>query len=108
VKRGLLAVFARHRLAANLLMLLVFAVGAAALARMNIQFFPSFALDLITVRVVWSGASAEDVQNGIVTPLEERLKTVDGLKRMTSTATQGIANLSLELAEGTDALLALD
>ncbi len=105
---SLIAVFARHKLAANLLMGLIFAVGAIALTRMNIQFFPTFALDIISVRVVWSGASAEDVENGIIIPFEERLKTVDGLKKMTSTSTQGIANLSLELKEGTDVLLALD
>ena len=108
MRRGLIAVFARHGLLANLLMILIFAVGAVALMRMNIQFFPTFALDVISVRVVWSGASAEDVENGIVIPFEERLKTVDGLKKMTSTSTQGIASLSLELKEGTDPLLALD
>ncbi len=108
MRRGLIAVFARHGLLANLLMILIFVAGGLALARMNIQFFPSFALDVISVRVVWSGASAEDVENGIVIPLEERLKTVDDLKKLTSTSTQGIASLSLELNEGTDALLALD
>ena len=108
MKRGLIAVFARHRLLANLLMVVFFVLGGVALTRMNIQFFPTFALDVISVRVVWSGASAEDVENGIISPFEERLKTVDGLKKMTSTSTQGIANLSLELIEGTDALLALD
>ncbi len=108
MRRGLIAVFARHGLLANLLMLMIFAAGTVALTRMNIQFFPTFALDVISVRVVWSGASAEDVENGIVIPFEERLKTVDGLKKMTSTSTQGVASLSLELNEGTDALLALD
>jgi len=108
MRRGPIAVFARHRLLANLLMGLVYALGAVAITRMNIQFFPTFALDVISVRVPWSGAAAEDVENGIVIPLEERLKTVDGLKKLTSTSTQGIASLSLELMEGTDPLLALD
>jgi multidrug efflux pump subunit AcrB len=108
VRRGPIALFARHPLLANLLMFLIFAVGGVALMRMNIQFFPSFALDVVSVRVLWSGASAEDVENGIVIPLEERLKTVDGLKKLTATATQGIGALSLELDEGTDPLLALD
>ncbi|MFZ0791152.1 MAG: efflux RND transporter permease subunit, partial [Chromatiaceae bacterium] len=108
MKRGPIAVFARHRLLANLMMLLVFGAGTVALTRMNIQFFPTFALDVISVRVVWSGASAEDVENGIIIPLEERLKTVDGLKKLTSTSSQGIGALSVELDEGTDPLLALD
>jgi multidrug efflux pump subunit AcrB len=108
MRRGLIAVFARHRLLANLLMLLLFVLGGVALLRMNIQFFPTFALDVVSVRVVWSGAAAEDVEAGITAPLEERLKNVDGLKKLTSTSAQGVASLSIELVEGADPLLALD
>ena len=108
MKRGLLAALLRHRVAANVLMLLAIFAGAVGLTRMNVQFFPTFELDFITVRVVWSGAAAEDVETGITSPLEERLKTVDGLKRLTSTSAQGISSISLELHEGTDPLLALD
>ena len=99
---------AGHKVAANVLMLLAFVLGVIGLTRMNVQFFPTFELDVISVRVVWSGAAAEDVENGITVPLEERLKTVDGLKRMSSTSAQGVASITLELHEGTDALLALD
>ena len=105
---GILGLFVRHKVAANVLMLVAFLVGLLALTRMNVQFFPTFALDVVSVRVVWSGASAEDVENGITTPLEERLKTIDGLKKMASTSAQGIANITLELEEGTDPLFALD
>lgn len=107
-RRGIMAMLANHKVAGNVLMLLAFLAGAIGLARMNVQFFPSFELDVISVRVVWSGASAQDVETGITAPLEERLKTVDGLKRMSSTSAQGVASITLELHEGTDALLALD
>lgn len=105
---SVLQMLAGHKVAANVLMLLAFVLGAIGLTRMNVQFFPSFELDVISVRVIWTGASAEDVETGITTPLEERLKTVDGLKRMSSTSAQGISSITLELNEGTDALLALD
>ena len=105
---GTIALLLKHRVAANVLMVLAFIVGMAAVTRMNVQFFPSFELDFISVRVVWSGAAAEDVETGITTPLEERLKNVDGLKKMTSTSAQGVSSITLELHEGTDPLLALD
>ena len=107
-KHGILAALLRHRVAANVLMLLAVFAGLVGVSRMNVQFFPTFELDIVSVRVVWSGASAEDVEVGITDPLEERLKNVDGLKRMTSTSAQGIASITLELEEGTDPLLALD
>ena len=105
---SLLERLAGHKVAANVLMLLAFVLGTIGITRMNVQFFPTFELDVISVRVVWTGASAEDVELGITAPLEERLKTVDGLKKMSSTSAQGVASITLELHEDTDALLALD
>ncbi|SDU38896.1 Multidrug efflux pump subunit AcrB [Pseudomonas pohangensis] len=106
--QGILAQLTRHKVAANVLMLLAFLLGGIGLLRMNVQFFPSFNLDVISVRVLWSGAPAEDVEAGITLPLEEKLKTVDGLKKMTSTSAQGVASIMLELQDGTEPLQALD
>jgi len=107
-QKGVLATLVRHKVAANVLMLLAFVIGVIGITRMNVQFFPTFELDIISVRVVWSGASSEDVEIGITTPLEERLKTIDGLKKMTSTSAQGVSSITLELQEGTEPLQALD
>ena len=107
-RRDLLGIFAHHKVAANLLMLMMLLAGVFALERLNIQFFPNFALDIVTVRVVWTGASAEDVETGITEPLEQRLKNVDNLRKMTSTSAQGVASITLEFEEGTDPVIALD
>ena len=73
-KSDLLGTFAHHPVAANLLMLIMLLAGAFALDRLNVQFFPNFQLDFISVRVVWTGASAEDVETGITDPLEQRAR----------------------------------
>ena len=104
----LLGTFARHRVACNLLMLMMILAGVWALGKLNTQFFPDFALDFITVRVTWTGASAEDVEDAIVNPLEQALRTADGLRKMTSTATDGGGRVVLEYEEGTDMGVALD
>ncbi|MDK9558638.1 efflux RND transporter permease subunit [Marinobacter sp. M216] len=107
-RKGIIGFFVHHRVAANLVMLMMLLGGALALTRMNIQFFPTFALDVVSVRVVWSGASAEDVEQGITDPLEQRLRSINGLKKMTSTSAQGIASITLEFHEGTNPIQALD
>lgn len=106
--RGLISFFVHHRVAANLVMIVMLLGGALALSRMNIQFFPTFELDVVTVQVVWSGASAEDIEQGITDPLEQRLRSLEGLKRMTSTSAQGISSITLEFTEGTDPVAAVD
>jgi multidrug efflux pump subunit AcrB len=106
--RGVIGFFVHHRVAANLVMLMMLLGGTLALTRMNIQFFPNFALDIVSVRVVWSGASAEDVEQGITNPLEQRLRSVQGLKKMTSTSAQGVSSITLEFTENTNPIQALD
>ncbi|ROR32729.1 efflux RND transporter permease subunit [Inmirania thermothiophila] len=101
-REDLVGVFARHPVAANLLMLMMILAGAWALTRLNVQFFPTFELDLVLVRVTWPGAGAEDVEEAVTTPLERELKSVDGLKEITSTSATGVAAITLEFEEGTD------
>ena len=94
-KNDLLGSFVHHPVAANLLMLILIIAGLFAASRLNVQFFPNFNLDVVTVRVEWRGAAAEDVEEGITTPLEQKLKTVAGLDKLTSTSSQGMASISL-------------
>ncbi len=104
----LIRVFARHRVACNLLMMMMMLAGAWALTRLNTQFFPTFELDFISVRVTWTGAAAEDVETAITNVIEEELRTVDGLRTMTSSSSQDAASIALEFEEGTDMAVALD
>jgi len=107
-KTDLLGFFAHHKVAANLLMLMMILGGVFALQKLNIRYFPNFDLDYIRVSVVWSGASAEDVESSITNPLEQSLKSTDNLRNLTSTSAQGISTITLELVEGTDIILALN
>jgi multidrug efflux pump subunit AcrB len=100
--RGFLARFAGHPVAANLLMALMILTGVYALGGINTQFFPNFDLGRITVTVLWQGASAEDMADGVTRPLEQELRNLDQLDAITSTSAEGISRISLEYVEGTD------
>ncbi len=104
----LIGIFAQHKVAANLFMFILVLAGFWGLSKLNTQFLPTFALDMISVRVVWSGASAEDIERAITRPIEQELRNLDSVKKISSTATNGIAAITLEYYEGTDMMLALD
>ena len=106
--KGILATFATHRVASNLLMFLFILAGLWSLKRINTQFFPSFELEYITISVPWSGASAEDVESSVIIPMEQELKTLTEVKKMTSTARPGSGSITLELEEGVDVGNVLD
>jgi multidrug efflux pump subunit AcrB len=105
---GFIHLFARHPVAANLLMAMMIILGGYSLTKLNKQFFPNFALDYISVRVIWPGASAEDVERSITVPMEQALRTLDGAKEMTSTSTRGLSVIVIEYEEDTDMGVALD
>ena len=106
--RDFIAIFAQHKVAANLLMIIMIMAGLVSLSKLNTQFFPTFALDVVTVSIEWRGASAEDVEDSLSSRIEQELRTVDYVDKMTSTSSYGMAVVTLEFAEGTDMGKALD
>jgi multidrug efflux pump subunit AcrB len=107
-RQNLVGIFAQHKVAANLLMIIMLLAGVWGLSKLNTQFLPNFALDVITVVVVWSGATAEDVETSITSPIERELRNLDHVKKMNSTSTNGVSTIVLEYNEGTDMGWALD
>ena len=105
---GLLARFARHPVAAHLLMALMILTGAYALDQVNTQFFPNFDLGRISVSVAWQGAAASDMEDGVTRPLEQELRNLDHLDSITSTSAEGVSRISLAFRQGTDMGQALE
>lgn len=107
-RQDLLGTFVHHPVAANLFMVILMLAGLFAVSKLNVQFFPNFNLDVVTVRVEWRGAAAEDVEEGVTTPLEQKLKAVAGIKHLTSTSSQGVGSIAIEFKEGIDPISAVD
>ncbi|MHA1523411.1 MAG: efflux RND transporter permease subunit [Alphaproteobacteria bacterium] len=104
---GFIRLFVNHPVAANLLAAILVILGLFSLNRLNTQFFPSFDIPNISVSVVWSGASAQDVEENILKVLEPELRFLDGLEELSSTAREGIASINLEFKSRADMQKAL-
>ena len=100
--------FAKHRVAANLLMVIMIIAGAIGVDRLRTQFFPTFELDIITVSVAWSGATAEDVQEGLTIPIENAVEELAFIESIDATSQFGSASFRIEIVEGTNLPQALD
>ena len=99
--------FARHRTAANIVMVVMVVTGIISADRLNRQFFPDVDVEIVAVSVVWSGATAEDVDSNIVQPLEPELRTIANVKKVSSSSFEGIAQTQVEFVFGTDMQKAL-
>lgn len=100
--RGPIAWMARNPVAANLAMLLLLLGGLWAAASMQKEVFPQFELDIVRVSVGYPGAAPEEVEQGILRPVEEAVRGIEGISEITSEAREGSGTVSIELVTGAD------
>lgn len=101
-RNGVIAWFAHNPVAANLLMLIIIAVGLGSAFSIQRAMFPKFDIDVIWIDAPYPGAAPEEVEQGIVLKIEEAISDVDGIKRVESNSMQSMATMLIEPHEGTD------
>ena len=101
-----MAWMARNPIAANLLMIVLLIGGVWSAFRVQKEVFPQFQLDVVEVSVGYPGAAPEEVEQGILRPVEEAVRGVDGIRELTSQAREGTGSVTIELVAGTDRMKA--
>lgn len=95
--RGVVQSSITNRAALNLCMIAVMAVGWYCLGAMKREAFPEFELDRIAILVPYPGAAPEEVERGIGQKIEEAVRSIEGIKKVTTIAQEGSCAVSLEL-----------
>lgn len=101
--RGLMAWFAGNHVAANILMAALVVGGLYMVLNMRTEVFPQIDPRTISVSVSYPGANPEEIEDGITTRVENTLTGITGVKRITSTASEGIGTITAELTSFADA-----
>ena len=92
--------FARHPTAANLLMVVMLAAGLLSIGNLRRETFPDALPTEVQVSVVFPGATPEEVDEAIISRLEEELESVQFLKEMRSQSLSDVGTTTLEMSEG--------
>ncbi|HAI10880.1 MAG TPA: AcrB/AcrD/AcrF family protein [Phycisphaerales bacterium] len=100
---GPVAWMVHNRVTPNILMLVFLVGGLFMTTKIKQEVFPEFTLDIVTVRVPYSGSSPEEVEQGIILAVEESVRGIVGVKEITATAAENIGTVTLELDEDADA-----
>ncbi|MDR0704350.1 MAG: efflux RND transporter permease subunit [Planctomycetaceae bacterium] len=82
--------------------LLTILFGVLALFAVPVQMTPDVERPVVTIRTTWQGRSPEEVEKSILMEQEKKLKTLQGLYQMTSTAQLGEGRIELEFTVGYD------
>ncbi len=91
--------FARHPTAANLLMVVMIAVGLISIGGIRRETFPDAMPTEVEVSVLFPGATPEEVDESIVQRLEEELDGVQYLKELRSVSLSNVGSTTLEMTD---------
>ncbi len=92
----------RNGVTPNILMLALVLGGLFIATRIKQEVFPEFVIDEVNVTVAYPGASPEEVEQGIVLVIEEAIRSVENVKEVRATASEGSGRVTAELIEGSD------
>lgn len=105
-KEGAIGYMARNSIATNLLMLILLGGGIFTMFTIQKEVFPEFQLDFVDVSVAYPGASPAEVEQGVLQPVEEAVRSVQGIKEIVSEAGEGSGQISIELVAGSERMKA--
>ena len=92
--------FVKNKVVANLLMMLIIITGATTIPMLKMEVFPEIDLNIINVSTVYPGATPSDIEEAICIKIEERLQGLEGVKRITSTSSENVGSVRIELLQG--------
>ncbi|OAJ96030.1 efflux RND transporter permease subunit [Vibrio bivalvicida] len=95
------AALSRTRTMIVLLMFILFA-GVVTYVTIPKESSPDITIPIIYVSVGHQGISPSDAERLLVRPIEQELRSIEGVKEMTSTASEGHASVMLEFSVGVD------
>ncbi|MBK8969700.1 MAG: efflux RND transporter permease subunit [Lewinellaceae bacterium] len=100
--KKVIAYFIKFPVAVNVALIAIFLFGIIGLSRMNSSFFPLFPTNTITISIAYPGASPEEIEEGIVLKIEDNLKGIIGIDRVTSASSENAAVITVETFEEYD------
>lgn len=100
--KAMLEWMADNHVATNLFMIFIIFIGFMSLKTVNVEVFPEVANDMVQIQVPYPGASPDEIEESINVKIEEQLKSLEGIDRITSTANENVGVVNAELSLGED------
>jgi len=98
----IIAWFAGNPVAANLLLVLVIALGVSQMGSLRKEAFPSMEPDTLTISVSYNSGSAQQAEEGLAIKIEDQLEGLSGIKTMTSQSSGKGVTVSVQKQSGYD------
>lgn len=98
--RKIISYFIKYPVAVNIVIFAFIAFGLAGALSMKSSFFPLVDSQNISINLTYPGASPQEMEEGIVLKIEDNLKGIVGIDRVTSISRENSAVVNVEIIKG--------
>ena len=98
----LIAWWVHNPVAANLLLIGILLAGVLGFFAMEREVYPTFRTNQVQVQITWPGAAPQEVEEQIITRIEQALKSLDSIWHVYSTAQEAFAEIEIYTFPGED------
>jgi len=95
--RSIISKFIKYPILGNAILVAITLFGILSFISTKTTFFPEVPSNTIMISASYPGASPEEIEEGIVLKIEENLKGVTGVDRVTSTSSENSASITVEI-----------
>jgi len=95
--RKIISYFIKYPISTNVFIFAFVIFGSIALFSLQSSFFPLSESHIINIQIIYPGASPQEVEEGIVLKIENNLRGVSGLERITSVSSENSAVITVEV-----------
>ena len=100
--RKLVAYFIKYQVAVNIFVLAFFLFGIFGAKALKSSYFPLTESKIIQISITYPGASPLEIEEGVVLKIEDNLKGLQGVDRVTAVANENSGRITVEIEKGLD------
>jgi multidrug efflux pump subunit AcrB len=100
--RKIISYFIRYEVAVNVLILAFIIFGVIGILQLKSSFFPLQESEIININIAYPGAAPQEIEEGVVLKIEDNLKGLIGVERVTSVSRENGGSITVEIESDED------
>ena len=100
--KKLVEYFIKYEVSGNVILFLLLIFGIVGMLSLQSTFFPKVPSRNIIIQAVYPGASPEEIEESIILKIEDKIKGITGIERVTSVSSENTGRITIETKRNAD------
>ncbi|MBF8148368.1 efflux RND transporter permease subunit [Winogradskyella sp. F6397] len=100
--RKIITYFIKYDVAVNVIIIAIVIFGILGMSHLKSSYFPLQDAEIVSISIAYPGAAPQEIEEGIVLKIEDNLKGLIGIERVTSTSRESGGSITVEIETDED------